>query len=133
GFPGLHCLTKPLIGNCQLFFCLSSSCSLPQEGKNEERLQREQANATDEVPLVGFPDGRLPVQHHTAGRKVALLKSPPVQGTPIEHVGVGASNNRNVLRFLTVENPHSHLGNGLTDCSKAQQVAANCSFAEIHV
>jgi hypothetical protein len=72
-FPDFHCLTKPVVSNLQLGFRFSSSRPLPHQCKNEQRLQQEQDNATKDVPLIQFPGGRLPVQHHAARRKVAFL------------------------------------------------------------
>ena len=72
-------------------------------------------------------------QHHTAGREVAFLQSPAMQSSPIEHIDIGALNDGNILRLLTVENPHGHLGNTLADSGKAHQITTDCSVSEVHI
>src|SRR5258708_32641811 len=43
-FPSLHCETHPVITDCQLSFCGSSSRVLPKQRDNEQGLKQDQSN-----------------------------------------------------------------------------------------
>src|SRR5258708_35722216 len=84
-FAGFHRRTKPVIGNCQVRFYVSPSRALPEQPQNKERLRQAEYDAADDVPLVRFPNGGLPVQHDADGREDAAgrqdkgnLSQPPI-------------------------------------------------------
>ena len=132
-FPASTAMTKPVVRQFQFTFRHSASRPLPHQSKNEQRLEQQQNNATDDVPPIQLPDRRLPVQHHTAGREVAFLQSPALKGSPIDSIDVGAPNDGNILRLLTVKHPDGHLANRLPDSRKAHQITTDGSVSEVHI
>src|SRR5215471_20945341 len=104
----LLALLRHFESRCQVGFGFSASGTMPKQRANQECLQYDQRNATNDVPPKGLPDRGLPIQHDASRRQGALLYSPVPKGTPIEHVDVVARNDRDILRLLTIENPHRH-------------------------
>src|SRR6266576_2062584 len=109
------------------------SCPLPQQPQDEGSLQQAQKNAANDVLFIRFPDCWLIIEQDTTWRQRTLFNSPAPQGSPIEHVDVGAFDDRNVLRPRSVENPEDGLSNKLAFGSETLQIATHLSMPQFHI
>ena len=82
---------------------------------------------------VCLPKGWFAFKNNAVGRQIAFLEPPPPQGTPIEQVDVGASDNRDLLRLFPIENPESHPGGDSTCQDEACDVPAYCPSTHIYI
>ena len=73
------------------------------------------------------------LQHQTPAREVAFLQSPAPKGWPIEHIDIGAPNDGNILRLLTVKHPDGHLASRFPDSGKAHQITTDGSVSEVRI
>src|SRR3982074_119645 len=132
-FPSLHCMTKPVVGNPQFSFRLPAFRSLPRQPENQQHFHYDQSNTANDVALVSLPTRRFPVEDNAAWRKIALLESPALQGSPIEHVSAYAFYSRNVLRLFAIKNPQRHSPGNFALIADAGNVASHLPVIQIDV
>src|SRR5262249_54157081 len=126
-------LRELFFGFFQFRLYLSSLRPLPEKREDRHGLRQEHEQRGYDVPFVCFPERGLPIQHNAAGRELALLYPPPFQSTPIEHVGVIAHHDRNVLWPFAVENLHSHISCNTSVVCPMHEGAAHSSRPKIHI
>src|ERR1700747_3552809 len=80
-----------------------------------------------------LPKAQWAVEHDAARRQIAFLYPPALHSTPIKHVMVFTTYDRDILRLLPIENPHDHVRGDTTVVGPIHQVAANSSSPKIHI
>ena len=104
----------------------SAARPLCEQRNDQPRLEGEDPNGTDDVPVVQIPEARLPEADITARRQARRADAPTPQLTPVEHGHVRAdARHGDLLGSFASQNAQGKVGRVLALHLEAQHVTTN--------